>query len=238
MFSDSDVTNYKELLLAFKEGGYEFVKFKDLNKPYGQIALRHDIDFDCEFALTAAMEEKQLGIHSTFFFLLRSETYNLFSKKNSEFVKAIKEMGHSISLHFDPLIYDDFQSGFLEEKRLFESFFNTEIDIISIHRPNEFFQELDEPIQGIDHSYLSKYSKDIAYYADSRGEWRYGHPVNSEAFEQNKSMQILTHPIWWEMDNPDKLEKLRDYYGLLKSRIRANISENCIPFREIENDLD
>ena len=46
--------------------------------------------------------------------------YNLMSKSNMRLVKEIYEMGHKISLHFDPTAYSDLDP-FINEKNFFES---------------------------------------------------------------------------------------------------------------------
>ena len=41
------------------------------------------------------------GIQSTYFIMLRSPVYNLFSRENSEYLKKIIGFGHHIGLHYD-----------------------------------------------------------------------------------------------------------------------------------------
>lgn len=238
MFKETDLSDYRGFLQHFLNEGYRFVGFHEQNSERGEVILRHDIDFGCEMALKAAEIEKDLGIQSTFFFLLGSDSYNLFSKPNREAVEAIKALGHTVSVHFDPTIYDDFHEGFALERDSFQRFFNVEIDIISLHRPNKFFLDFDEPIDGVDHSYMKKFFKDIKYFADSKGLWRYGHPFNSEEFKQKKSLHVLIHPVWWMLDGELNVDKLRGFYEDKKLWLKDHIAANCQPFNDIKDELN
>jgi hypothetical protein len=48
----------------------------------------------------------------------------------------------------------------------------------------------------------------MAYISDSTGIWRYGHPLESEAYKARKPIQLLTHPIWWMQQGETALQKL------------------------------
>jgi hypothetical protein len=85
-------------------------------------------------------------------------TYNLLSKRNRDAVIQIKEMGHKVSLHFDPTAYDSLEV-FLEERRVFEKAFKTEIDIVSIHRPNKFLENNNIDLYGTKQTYQDRFFK-------------------------------------------------------------------------------
>lgn len=238
MFKETDLSDYRGFLTHFLDEGYRFVQFHEQKAEHGEIILRHDIDFDCDLALEAAQTENELGIRSTFFFLLGSDSYNLFSKPNREAVLAIKDLGHTITVHFDPTIYQDFHQGFSLERQSFEHFFDVKIDIISLHRPNKFFLDFDEPIDGVEHSYMKKFFKDIKYFADSKGLWRYGHPFNSKEFEAKQSLHVLTHPVWWMLDGELNIDKLKRFYEDKKLWLKDHIAAKCQPFNEIKDELN
>ena len=132
--------NYSQFLEIFLHKGYEFISFKNLNiNEDSQIILRHDIDFDTNFALNSAIIESNLGIKATYFFLIKSNIYNILTPNNFANIKKIHELGHTISIHFDPTIYKDFKLGLEIETKLFTQLFNVHPYIISLHRPNNFF---------------------------------------------------------------------------------------------------
>ena len=237
MFSEASTDNYREFLEHFLESGYRLLSFAEARvTPAGPFAvLRHDIDFDCELALQIALVEKELSLRSTYFFLISSESYNVASARNREYINEIRDLGHEISVHFDPVVYDDFIEGFECERQFFERLFHVEIEIVSIHRPTPFFLEYNELICGIEHTYQRKYVEGMKYFADSTGVWRYGHPANSTEFAERKNLHILTHPIWWTVSDEDSnnVEKIKNHYLRRIEQVKKHYAENCKPFREV-----
>ena len=231
-----DQWDYRRLLIALNQG-YKFVFFGDCIEPHGQILLRHDIDFDCELAAEMARVEHELGIKSTYFFLVTSESYNIGSPKNKNAIHAIKKMGHKIGVHYDPTIYDDCHKGLKVELNYFEDLFEIKTNIISLHRPHDYFLKKNEPINELEHTYLSKYFEDIKYFADSTGTWRYGHPLDSAEFHENRSLQILIHPIWWQIEGASNIEKLIKYHRKKQNQTKEHFGANCKPFLAISNYL-
>ena len=225
--------SYEDFLKIFLKKGYNFLFYKELNQKENQLVLRHDIDFDTELALEMARVEASLGIKSTYFFLLRSNLYNILSPNDFENVKEIRSLGHQTSVHFDPSIYEDFHQGLQEEVSIFEACFREKVEIISFHRPNAFFQNYDAPIRGIEHTYQSKYFREIKYFSDSTGIWRFGHPAESLEFLQGKSLHVLVHPIWWMINGSSNLKKLEAYFTQRIDALKQEFSNNCIPFRKI-----
>jgi hypothetical protein len=70
--------SYKNLILDILAIGYRFVLLDDLDleSPEKQVILRHDIDYSPNKAVEMAKIDYSLGIHSTFFFLVRGHWYN------------------------------------------------------------------------------------------------------------------------------------------------------------------
>ena len=223
---------YSNFIKEFKDSGYSDIFFNQVSNPKGQLIIRHDIDYDCDYALDIAKVEHSLGVKSTFFFMMSNPIYNIFSKKNVLSIKKIIKLGHNVSIHID---LED--GNIRREIEIFESYFSLNIDIVSIHRPNfnKFIQEKPLTINQnrfIDHTYMNKYFKKIAYMSDSKGEFRYGHPIESEAYKNFKSIQLLIHPAWWmsKDDTPIKIMQ-----GVIKKNNELNKSfftENSIPFKD------
>jgi hypothetical protein len=228
--------SYEDFLKAFQDQGYGFVFYHEFQKEEPrQIILRHDIDFDTGFALKMAEVEAAMGVRATYFFLLRSNMYNIFSPQDFSNVKKIKALGHEISVHFDPTLYEDFQEGLWQEALMFEASFQEKVRIISFHRPNPFFQNYDSPVKGIEHTYQSKYFRDVKYISDSTGIWRFGHPLDSSEFAQKRSMHVLVHPIWWMIEGETNLAKLDAYFAQRIQGLRQEFFNNCIPFRKTKS---
>lgn len=225
--------SYEDLIKAFIENGYETKLFDSSIEPKNHLILRHDIDFDCQYANEIACVENSLGVKASYFFLLTNDSYNLLSQKNKSRVFDIKEKGHRISLHFDPIVYGaDFLEGFRYEREVFERTFQTKIEIVSIHRPTEFFLNYDEKLDDVEHTYQKKYFKDLKYMSDSGGNFRFGHPLEDEDFARKNSIQLLIHPIWWRSEGNSNIEVLKNHIENQKTFLHSHIGENCKPFQE------
>lgn len=136
-------------------------------------------------------------------------------------------MGHNIGLHFDPTRHKDTESGLKKEIAIMEDNFDLKIDIISLHRPSETYIGNDQPIAGYDHTYRSEFVKKIAYYSDSGGSFKFGHPLDSCEFHQRKSMQLLTHPIWWTLKGYSAQEVMENHITNNHKALQLHISKNC-----------
>jgi hypothetical protein len=230
--------SYHDLIKGFLKKDYKTVFYSSPLNSHKKLILRHDIDFSCGYAYEMSKTEKELGVKATYFFLLRTDSYNLLSKKNVDLVSQIINNGHAASLHFDPLVYgDDFINGFRYEREIFEKTFNTKISIISIHRPNDFFLNYDETIDGVEHTYQKKYFKDIKYISDSQGSFRFGHPFETEAFRTGESIHLLIHPIWWQGKGKSNIDVLCSYINESQSFLHTHVGENCIPYKNYLNKL-
>lgn len=229
--------NYLDFIDAFQNAGYKFQKFNDNISNQNSILLRHDIDFDCELAYEMAIIESQKSIVSSYFFLLSSNSYNLFSKTNMNYVKQISSLGHDISLHFDSTIYDNIEIGLRHEIEVFEKLFSVKINTISLHRPSKEFFGL-HLFPNIQSTYEKRFFNEISYFADSGGLWRYGSPIQSSAFFEKKSMQVLIHPIWWQIDGLNRDERFLNFLVKYFNDFKNHCSENTNFFKELKNMID
>jgi len=188
-------------------------------------------------ALKMAEVESKAGVSSTYFLLLRSSMYNLFAKDTSEKVRKIISLGHRIGLHFDPSLYSysttsDLNTFCSDECFLLESFFNISVDIVSFHRPEPNFLGFDGRIGGRIHTYHPSYFNDIVYCSDSRGEWRYGHPLDVIESSNLLAIQLLVHPIWWDSSkNENSIERLDRLVLEHNYSYQLELSRNCQVFK-------
>jgi len=228
---------YKELLMSLLESDYKFHSFKKEIPRKNAILLRHDIDFDVGKAHEMAKIEYDIGVTSTYFFMLRSYSYNLLEKENIDKINNIKSLGHEISLHFDPVIYDnDFIGGLKLELSIFEKIFSCEPQCISFHRPTSYFLNMDTPINNINHTYQSTYTKRIKYISDSQGQFKYDHPLTCNEFKNRKTIHLLIHPIWWiNKDNTLSKNPANTINNHLKNKLNSDKKSaalNCKPYKE------
>lgn len=218
---------YKELLTKFLDKGYKTTFFTDNIEKKGSLIIRHDIDFDIDYTYKISLIEKELDARSTYFFMINTKSYNIFEKSNFHKIEEIKKNGNVVSLHFDPTVYKDVQKGLEKEKTIFEQLFDVKVDIISIHRPHEILLNNSEKLFGINHTYEPRYFSEIKYFSDSQGEFKYGHPVSSDAFTNLETIQLLIHPIWWIQKNSSPLDTIEKFLEYRIKRFREHIAKNC-----------
>lgn len=210
---------YEKMLLRLLED-YEFISFSrakfSRKKLERKVLLRHDIDQSLEKTRRIAEIEADLGISSTYFLLFRSPFYNLFSYDEEKLVRNLIDKNHFIGLHFDYTGYSfntvsQLSNQILLEANFIQEYFGVKIDAVSFHRPFdiEFFKKLELGIYP--HAYETLFLEDYAYYSDSRGSWRFGSPMESEAYIKRENLQLLVHPEWWGEEELDNLQIVNNY---------------------------
>lgn len=239
--SDFTYSNYLSLLRQLKDNHYSFEAFsnidnvKEKKQPY--LFLRHDIDMDLNKALEMAKIEHQEEVTSTYFVMLRNDFYSLFSHKNTQLINEILSLNHRIGLHFDFTCYDpslsieEINTFCLKEVNQLKQWFNTRIDAVSFHRPDKTrlnsTQNLTSPYR---HTYEKSFITDAHYFSDSTGKWRFGHPLQSEAFKEKKPLHLLIHPIWWNKEAKFSYHTLMDFIDRQKRRNEIALTQNSKQF--------
>jgi hypothetical protein len=208
---------YSELLSTFKNIGYSFCRFEEIDsclvEGYPFVVLRHDIDISLRPALEIARIEHEQGVQATYFVLLRSPFYNLLSRHNAEIMWQLHRYGHQIALHVDLVPYDDDCAEALREVDVLSKFYPyINNQIVSLHSPNTLSQEMIASYRQLHNVYGTSLRRDVAYISDSTGRWLYGHPLDSEAFFRRKPIQLLTHPIWWFQSGETARKKLEYWF--------------------------
>ena len=242
MTKEFSYTSYRELLRAFKGAGYEFVDFPSFalseSDSRSRVLLRHDIDFDLEAAAKMAEIEFEEEVQSTYFFLLRTKFYNLFLRDSGVLLDRIRGYGHRIGLHFDRGEYpesmtrQELAGECRREARVLSEIVGEDVNVVSYHRPDED-EKTGKPETSFPllNTYMAAFTKDILYRSDSRGCWRYGHPLESEAFQNRLPMQILIHPIWWRSAPLEPLEVLHELIEKRKVEVETEVARNCTIYR-------
>lgn len=201
---DFTYTAYKGLIHSLLQNDYQISTYKDWWTTSKCAILRHDIDNDIEKALTLAEIEKSVagGVKSTFFVLVTSDFYNIFSHKNMRLLRKISDCGHDIGLHFDETTYtdiktpDDAKDHILDEVSLLSKAIDKPVEVVSMHRPSPMMLDADLQIEGLINSYGRTYFREFKYVSDSRRSWR--EPVEDIVASGNfERLHILTHAIWY-----------------------------------------
>jgi len=228
---------YRQLIQAFVDQGYEIPPLSDFSPDKPHLLVRHDVDFSMKFALDIAHIEADMGWRAHYFVLLQTEFYNLCSPDDWNRLRLLIELGHDVGLHFDASRYSQ-DVGSLElatatECDVLEQILGRKVTNISFHRPAPSLLGLDRTLAGRDHLYRPRYFSDVAYITDSRGLFRYGHPLDHEAFAAKHAMQLVTHPIWWQEREPvDKMTILDDFLTDRMAILSAETIANCLPYAE------
>lgn len=195
---------YINLIRTLREYGYEFCSYNNVNDFERTVILRHDIDFDLKKALEMAVLENKLGVKSTYFVLLSTDFYNIFSRSSYEILKKILLLGHDIGLHFDEQRYaikciDDLNKYVQKEALILNELLVEKVGVASMHRPSKLILENNVQFDNLINSYSSHYFNDMKYMSDSRMHWREDilNIVKDSRFDR---FHILIHPFWYTVD--------------------------------------
>lgn len=235
MTTDADFTikGLCRLLNGFRDHGYEFALFDDGPCPdHGKVLLRHDVDFDLNAAVEVAELEADLGISATFFVLVTSDLYNVYGRTGRAQLRRLVSLGHRIGLHFDASLYQRMSSiedAIVTEAEILRAVAEVSIGTFSTHRPGSLLDcRVPSSVGGMTNTYSRPLIEEIAYSSDSTGWWRFGQFMDSEDWNQLRSVQLLLHPVWWTstaVEHPGHrlerlaLSKLED----IRSRIGTEI---------------
>lgn len=99
--------SYEHMIRQLVIHGYVVSTYCDWADHNRVVILRHDIDMCVEKAVRLAEIENKLGVRSTYFVLLTSGFYNVFSSDTKRQLCRILDLGHDIGLHYDETCYDD-----------------------------------------------------------------------------------------------------------------------------------
>lgn len=191
--------SYRQFLESFLEEGYTFHGFEPLSKRAA--VVRHDVDLSPDRALEMARTESDIGVETTYCFMLTTPAYNLL--RHVDALEEIQALGHDLALHFDTHHYWDSRPGtktlestVRSECELLGELADTTVDTVSFHMPKEW--SLNATYEGFTNTYQPEFFGDIEYISDSRQKWRNEAPFDGDRPDQ---VQILTHPGLWTPTN-------------------------------------
>lgn len=196
---------YEKLIEVALENNFSFQDFHSYssNQDDRVLLLRHDIDADLNAAYQMALLEHKMGVRATYFLMLRSPVYNLFSRQNSHFVEKIINLGHTIGLHYDEGYYpegkkfNDLRELIHNEVIVLNSIFNINVKSISFHQPSPQIVQNSIDLPGFYNTYSKEFINHFFYISDSNMIWKKFSPeyylTNIEYFK----IQLLIHPMWW-----------------------------------------
>ncbi len=223
---------YEELLSLLEKHGYTVCNYHNYQDHARSVIIRHDIDMDIAKALQVAKLEQGRGVCSTYFVLVTSDFYNIFSRQNQAMLRRICAMGHEVGLHFDEAKYDAQQTDMVQaieqEAMLLEQCLGRATTSVSMHRPSQKTLEADYLIQGgkIVNSYGTEFFRKHKYVSDSRRNWREDVTAIVESGEYDR-LHVLTHPFWYDEVERSAKEQLKTFCeaqtGLCYDRMKENV---------------
>lgn len=229
---------YKELLTLLREHGYTFCNYHDYQGCDKSVIVRHDIDMDIEKAVKMAQIEMEMNVISTYFVLVTSNFYNIFSKENEGMLRKIHEMGHEVGLHFDEAKYAG-QEGDLvqvvrQEAELLEKCMGCSVRSVSMHRPSKKTLEADYLIEdgNIINSYGTEFFRNHKYVSDSRRNWREDVQAIIISGEYER-LHMLTHPFWYNEVEQTAKEDLKSFCESRTGRCYEWMQDNVRDLEEI-----
>ena len=229
-----------KLVKIAKNCGYQVANYHNWDRVRNPIIFRHDIDYDIDKAVQLAEIENENGISSTYFVLVTSDLYNIFSKENSDKLRIIQGLGHEIGLHFDEMRYSEIQSeeSFIskiqKEAQLLEDVIEKPVTTVSMHRPSKKILDTDLKIPNIINCYNKVFFSDFKYLSDSRRRWR--EPI-LDIIESKKydKLHILTHAFWYGRSE-ESINKTIKKFVMRANYDRYNIlHENITDLESIMN---
>lgn len=232
---DFTLTAYRALVERFAELRYRIVHYADVGPAERHLILRHDVDMDLGRAVRLAELEAGMGVSASYFVLLRTEMYNLFSAAGQNALQRLVVLGHQVGLHFDAALYPperaDLEAAADRECAVLEGLTGQRVETISFHRPAPALQGLSGLFAGRLHAYDPRFFSDIGYCSDSEGRWRFGHPLAHEAVADGRALQLVTHPIWWcAYGGEEPVAKLNRLIAERGHQLADQIALNCKPF--------
>jgi len=184
--------------LNYISKNYKVMTLKEWREGPG-IIMRHDVDLSLEPAFKVYKIEKELGVHSSFFVMVTSPTYNPLSRRNRKILKKMASDGFEVGLHFDLLAYGEVDSkaelkGLIDaEAAVISTASGSPVDSISFHNPSTI-GNLPLP-KGYRNAYDPTMFSDSNYISDSCMEFRGKDIYEFVEKSKNSMIQVLLHPF-------------------------------------------
>lgn len=208
-----DLNKYKKILTKLSIFG-KFISPTVNSLTQSSYFLRHDVDLSLHSTHAMFRIERELGIHSHFYFRTSSPSYTTSSPKFKEIIAEMQQYGACIGLHFERFnMKKSAEYEFKMQIELLENNINAEIVHFSPHNPGSL---LNTKILGLPSKYINAYSfvNDLkfGYISDSNGRWTESFLIEFLKSLGKKPFQILIHPEWWTYKSLDPLSRVLDVY--------------------------
>jgi hypothetical protein len=196
-------TGYRLMIETGLRSAYKFLSFDDPARDTADLVclLRHDVDADLGAAAQMAEIEAEIGIRSTYFFMVRSPLYNLFSRSNQQLALSIVKRGHVIGLHFDqgfvPGLHWNTKDWILFEADMLARNLDVPVRVVSFHQPGAEVLEGRVDTGGLINTYSKTDLHGFHYISDSNRQWRGQDILQVFRTRSISRLHLLVHPMWW-----------------------------------------
>lgn len=232
---------YENLINRLYEKGYAITNYYDFQDKEKCAILRHDIDYDLKKALPFAELEADNNAKSTYFVLVTSDFYNIFSKESAAILEKIQNFGHEIGLHFDEVRYmtdekkwdkEETIENIIKEAEILGNVIGKPVKSVSMHRPSKYTLESNLIIPGLVNSYGQEFFKNFKYVSDSRMRWR--EDIN-EIIDcgEYKKLHILTHAFWYSCIEETISEKINLFIEHAKYERKNTLNDNITDLSDL-----
>lgn len=197
---------YQQLLTNLLAKKLTFVAFDEFVPAQRIAALRHDVDADLEAAVSMAELERDFGIQSTYFLMLRSPLYNLLNSEFASYARRLGNLGHWIGLHYDEnydaingLRPQETVSSVFSQVSQAQELTGHEVRTVSFHQPSQKLLAALPDLGSLVSTYDFLHQPGYSYVADSNRSEQFQSFFSrlEEGVEPAASLQILIHPMWW-----------------------------------------
>ena len=227
---DFTYSSYSQLISNIVKNGYTFTNYHQHENVVNPCIICHDVDFDVEKALNLAkFEIDKHSLQTTYFILINTDFYNVFSNTVNQMIKEMIKMGHEIGLHFDETCYPSHCLSIVEhikkEITLLEQIIEHPVKAVSMHRPSKTTLEANLVIPCAVNRYSKLFFNDFKYLSDSRHNWK--EDVESIVFsKQYSKLHISTHPIWFTEQKESCKDKLISFVNSANMKRYESMNNN------------
>lgn len=231
---------YVGILDLLKDMKYKIVSYDNYYHFDRCAVVRHDVDYRLQNALEIAQIEREIGgVTSTYFLLVTSDFYNVFSASSMNTIEGILECGHEVGLHFDEMRYPDLSGNeaalkdkIIAEAEALSKAVGKKVTKVSMHRPSKYMLASNMEIPGMINTYSTVFFREFKYLSDSRRVWR--EPVEDIIRKclYNK-LQILVHPFWYYEEELDIQETVKYFINHANAERYRTMEDNISNLEEI-----
>ncbi len=209
---------------------YKF-KFFDEFSLNNFVYLRHDIDIMPENITILMNIEKELDIRSTWFFQPNNRFYNIFSEEIRNLINTLLNHNFSIGLHLDCQRFESVDQIQQEATHWYHfcSRYYALSPVVSFHRPKPHLLA-NIQIPGFVNTYEESFFQRIRYFSDSKRK-RFLEPLMSSIqSDHNTSIQLVTHPYWWDYEHLDIQSLLTRYENIQLNKLRRALAQETVNY--------